>query len=315
MQWKNKKIILTGGAGVIGRELVKKLVERKAQVKCFDIEPKPLVFSSGIEYCREDLSRLNLIEFTSFDPEIIFHLAATFERTEEDINFWEQNFENNILLSHKVIDAAKECKNLKKFIFASSYLIYDPALYLFKRPPKKPVKLKEEDGVDSRNLCGAAKYYTEKELEYLSNFKNYYPFISISARIFRVYGRGSRDIISRWVRAGLKGEKIETFLKENSFDYIFAEDVAEGLLKLAESDIAQGVVNLGSGISRKIKEAVESIKKQIPQVKIKEIKENALFEASCADLSRLKSFTGWGPKVNLEKGIKTIIDYEVKQKN
>ena len=57
---------------------------------------------------------------TKFDPEIIFHLAATFERTEETPEFWEDNFKNNIILSHNVIDAAKECTNLEKFIFASS---------------------------------------------------------------------------------------------------------------------------------------------------------------------------------------------------
>jgi len=314
MKLKSKKVIVTGGAGVIGRELIKKLIEKEAVVRCFDIAPKPRIFSKEVDYCQEDLSKLNQIEFTNFNPEIIFHLAATFERTEEDINFWEFNFLNNILLSHKVIDAAKECKNLEKFLFASSYLVYSPSLYLFKKPIHKPVKLKENDRINPRNLCGAAKLYIEKELEYLNNFKKEYPFENVLARIFRVYGRSSRDVISRWVRMGLRGELIEVFLKENSFDYIFSEDVAEGLLRLAENNKARGIVNLGSGESRKIEEVVKIIKKQIPSLKIKEITKKNLFEASCADISRLKKLTGWEPTITLEQGIKMIINYEIKQK-
>ena len=167
-----------------------------------------------------------------------------------------------------------------------------------------------------RELCRAVaeNYSCLTFEEYLNNFKKEYPFESVLARIFRVYGRSSRDVISRWVRMGLRGELIEVFLKENSFDYIFSEDVAEGLLRLAENNKARGIVNLGSGESRKIEEVVKIIKKQIPSLKIKEITKKNLFEASCADISRLKKLTGWEPTITLEQGIKMIINYEIKQK-
>lgn len=315
MQWQNKKVIVTGGAGVIGKELIVKLEKEGAKIRCFDVVPRPLTFPEKIEYCQRDISELNTPEFKNFEPEIIFHLAAAFERTEEDINFWESNYLNNVLLSHKVIDAAKECQNLKKFIFASSYLTYSPSLYLFKEIPSQAAKLKEEDRINPRNLCGAAKYYTEKELEYLSNFKESYPFISISARIFRVYGKSSNDVISRWVRAGLRGEEIGVFLEDNSFDYIFSGDVAEGLLRLADVNNEGGRVNLGKGESRKIKEVVEIIKEEIPQIKISKINKEGLYEASCADVSKLQKITGWQPKINLEEGIKIIKDYETGKEN
>ena len=163
--WHNKRVIVTGSTGVIGRELVEKLLKRGAIVRCFDIAPQPKKFFEKVEYCQRDLISLNSIEFTNFKPEIIFHLAATFERTEENQEFWEENFKNNVILSHKVIDGAKKCENLKKFIFASSYLIYLPNLYLYPELQTIPRKLKETDLVNPRNLCGAAKYYTEKELE------------------------------------------------------------------------------------------------------------------------------------------------------
>ena len=306
--WHNKRVIVTGSTGVIGRELVEKLLKRGAIVRCFDIAPQPKKFFEKVEYCQRDLISLNSIEFTNFKPEIIFHLAATFERTEENQEFWEENFKNNVILSHKVIDGAKKCENLKKFIFASSYLIYLPNLYLYPELQTIPRKLKETDLVNPRNLCGAAKYYTEKELEFMN--KMYSDFTIISARIYRVYGFSSRDIISRWVRMALNGEELIVFQKENMFDYIFAGDVAEGLTKMVENVDENKIINLGTGIARRIKEVIKILQEQVPGLKIKEIEKEEFFEASCADISKLIKLIGWQPKVTLEEGIKKITKHE-----
>lgn len=308
MELKSKKIIVTGGAGVIGQALIKKLVEKGSSVRCFDIQPKPENFPENVEYSQRDLVLLNPIEFTSFDPDVIFHLAATFERTEEDKDFWDFNFNNNVLLSHKVIDTAKFCKNLKKFVFASSYLIYDEKKYLFEKP-QQPAPLKEEGAINARNICGSAKYYTEKELEFLCNFSEY-PFSKISARIFRVYGRNSRDFISRSVRAALQKKSIELFFPENSFDYIFADDVAEGLIKLAESGADEGIFNLGTGKARKISEVIDVLKNHFPYLQIEHKSKQGLYEESCADIEKLKNLTNWRPDISVEKGIEELIKYE-----
>ena len=306
--WHNKNVIVTGSTGVIGRELVEKLLKRGAIVRCFDIAPQPKKFFEKVEYCQRDLISLNSIEFTNFKPEIIFHLAATFERTEENHEFWGENFKNNVILSHKVIDCAKKCENLKKFIFASSYLIYSPNLYLYPELQTVPRRLKAANLVNPRNLCGAAKYYTEKELEFIN--KMYGSFISISARIFRVYGFSSRDVISRWVRMALAGDELIVFQKENIFDYIFAGDVAEGLIKMAENVKGNEIINLGTGTASRIEEVVKILQEQIPTIKIKEIEKEGFFEASCADVSKLVKLTGWRPKTTLEEGIKQLIEYE-----
>ncbi len=308
MYWKNKRVIITGGTGVIGKELVGRLLKRGAVVRCFDIAPRPKNFGGEVEYCQRDLTLLNPIEVAAFNPEIIFHLAATFERTEESPEFWEDNFINNIILSHRVIDAARKSGNLEKFIFASSYLIYAPDLYLFNEPQAVPRELKEGDPINPRNLVGAAKYYSEKELEFVNKVHD--GFISISARIYRVYGLGSRDIISRWVRMALGNDKLIVFQKKNMFDYIFAGDVAEGLIKIAENVDGNEIVNLGTGVARRIQEVIEILQDQIPDIKIEEIEKEGLFEASCADVSKLVELTGWQPKITLEEGIKRLVEYE-----
>lgn len=318
MNWQNKKVIITGGAGVIGQALIKSLVEKGAVVRCFDIQPKPKDFPSLAEYSQRDLAKLNPIEFTSFDPEVIFHLAATFERTEEDPDFWQFNFTNNVVLSHKVIDAAKFCKNLKKFIFASSYLIYDPATYLFEEP-REVVNLSETGKIDTRNICGAAKYYTEKELEFMDNFEKC-SFSKLSARIFRVYGRNSRDFVSRCVRSALNNQEIKLYSKENSFDYIFANDVAKGLIKLAESSAKKEIVNLGTGKARKIQEMISILKTHFSDLKVTDeaslpAGRQELFEESSADMKKFQEITGWVPETTLEQGIKELIDHEKNKQN
>ncbi|MDP2676865.1 MAG: NAD(P)-dependent oxidoreductase [bacterium] len=314
MNLKNKKIIVTGGAGVIGRELVPRLVGAGAVVRCIDIAPKPKEFEGlDIEYSQRDLSYANTIDFLKFDPEIIFHLAAVFERTKEEIGFWDLNFQNEVMLNHNVFTAARECKNLKKFVFASSYLIYDFSQYLFPRAQKNAFPLREDIGMNPRNLCGATKLYAEKELEYLSRFEELYKFKVVSARIFRVYGRGSGDVISRWVRAGLGGEKsIEVFMEENRFDYIYAGDVADALLGLSKKDNAKGIVNIGTGKPASIKDVVNTLKGFIPSLAVKKSSEKGLFEASVADTKKLRSYVSWKP-LDIKKGVKLVIAYEKEQ--
>jgi len=245
------------------------------------------------------------LEFTSFNPDYIFHLAATFERTEENDDFWEFNFQNNVVLSHKVVDATKYCSNLKKFIFASSYLIYNTDLYL-SETPKDMESLKEISSREPRNICGAAKYYTEKELEFMK-------YASVSARIYRVYGRGSRDFISRSVRAALNKEIIDLFMKDNAFDYIFADDVAEGLLKLATSD-AKGVFNLGTGKKRTIAEMAQILKDHVADLQIVESDRKGMYENSAADMEKFRQATGWTPDISFEDGIKKLVTYETAKK-
>lgn len=308
MYWKNKRVLVTGGAGVIGKEVINRLINSGSHILCLDKVSKPKEFSEIVDYDRVDLSELNSESITKFKPEIIFHLAATFERTEETPEFWEDSFKNDIILSHKVIDAAKESNNLKKFIFASSYLIYSPTLYLHPEPQTNSRKLKETDLVNPRNLVGAAKYYTEKELEFIN--KMFDNFISISARIYRVYGFGSRDIISRWVRMALNGDELIVFQKRNMFDYIFAGDVADGLIKMAENVNENEIINLGTGTARRVEEVIKILQEQISDIEIEEIEREELFEASCADISNLVKLTGWRPKVTLEEGIKRLVEYE-----
>ncbi|MCX7955042.1 MAG: ATP-grasp domain-containing protein [Bacteroidales bacterium] len=309
---KNKRIFISGGNGVIGNELVRKLYKEGAIIFVGDLKPRPLHWPSDILYRQGDLNYIAPEELKRFKPNIFFHLAATFERTKETYEFWDENFHNNIRLSNYLMSILKDISSLQKVIFASSYLVYNENLYQFNTPQTTPIKLKEDFPIMPRNLTGMAKLAHECELLFLNNFKNK-QFKFISARIFRGYGKNSRDVISRWIRAIIKNEEILLYNKENIFDYIYAEDSAEGLLRLAKSDFC-GIVNLGTGIPRKVEDIIKILFSYFPKMKIREIHENIPYEASCADVTLLNSILNWTPKITLEEGIKKIIEFE-KQRN
>jgi nucleoside-diphosphate-sugar epimerase len=256
-------------------------------------------------FLRHDLSQGLPEEALRFRPGTIMHLAATFERTEEDVEFWESNFTHNVVLSHELLAAARGMASLETLVFASSYLIYDPALYLNRGGARV---LREGDPINPRNLVGVAKLQTERDIDFFQTTGSRYR--GVNARIYRVYGCGSRDVISRWVRAALGEVGIEVFGEGNRFDYVFAGDVAEGLIRLAEQPHARGVVNLGSGVDHSIAEVIEILQAEFPGIAIRHGDQPATGEASRADMTLFRRLTGWVPGTTLCEGIRRIVQYE-----
>ena len=136
-----QRVLVTGGAGVIGRSLVGSLVDRGAAVLCADLAERPDWMPAGVEYRAGDANDLDTGEVADFGPSYCFHLAATFERTAESPEFWEDSYRHNVSLSHHIASALERVPTLQRYVFASSYLVYDPALYLFNMPQGRPVSL------------------------------------------------------------------------------------------------------------------------------------------------------------------------------
>lgn len=311
---KNKKIFVSGGAGVIGNELIPMLYETGAIILVGDLKPKPKIWSDEIIYYQGDLNFITKEELKLFHPEIFIHLAATFERSTETYDFWYENFNNNVKLSNYLMTLLKDMPSLKRVVFASSYLIYDQNLYSFLQPQVKAISLSEEANISPRNLTGTAKLQHEIELKFLEGFKEE-QFTSISARIFRGYGRGSKCVISRWIRSLVNNETIKVYKKEGLFDYIYAKDTALGLMKLAEANHVTGIINLGTGKSRKVEEIVSILKNHFPEIRYEEADSDILFEASEANIEKLVREIEWKPFFTLEEAIKEMIEYERNNQN
>ena len=304
-----KRIFISGGAGVIGSELVKILEKQNCIIFVGDLKKKPSDFSNHIAYYQGDLNYINKDLITDFKPEIFIHLAASFERSEESYDFWEENFHNNVNLSHHLMTIMKDISSLKRVVFASSYLIYDPSLYLSKKFTNKDSSLQESDSLNPRNLTGMAKFSHENELRFIE--KNNGKKIScISIRIFRGYGKNSRDIISRWIRLLIKGKNIEVFRPEGKFDFIYAKDTAEGILRVTKDYSIKGSLNLGTGKSRSIFDIIEILSKHFDKIKIINKNQNIPYESSQANMHLFQKLVKWKPQYDLEKAIPEIISYE-----
>jgi nucleoside-diphosphate-sugar epimerase len=306
------RVAVTGAAGVIGRELLDRLIARGCSILALDREDLNPALAAHVQFVRTDLSQGGMDEIADFAPDTVFHLAAAFERSTEQPGFWQANERDNFAVTHRLHAILRRIDSVRRYVFASSYLIYRPDLYLFDAPQQVARALVENDAVQPRNLCGATKYLAESEIDFLLHVDRR-PLSAVSARIYRVYGRGSRDVISRWIRSLLNGDPIALHNAQNRFDYIFAGDVAEGLMRLADATHpGHAIINLGTGRARAINEVVEVLAREINPARglVRQGAQESMFEASVADTARLKALTGWTPPTTLEEGVARLVAHE-----
>jgi len=308
---RDVRILVTGAAGVIGRETLRLLGVRGADVLSVDREALQDADLGGVRHLRLDLADDDLSELMSFDPHVVLHLAAAFERSKESLGFWPVNWHDNMVCAHRVVDLAAGLRNLRVFVFASSYLIYDPCLYIGDDSVRTATRLREIDPQSTRNVTGAAKLYTEAEVDFLEEYMNS-EVRMVKPRIYRSYGCGSRDVVSRWIRAAISGEPVELYNGTNRFDYVFAGDVAEGLVRMAECDSAEGVINLATGAARSVHDLVAAVDREFPGFanRLDDRGGTDEYEHSCADVNHLRAVLGWVPPTTLEEGVAMIAAYE-----
>jgi UDP-N-acetylglucosamine/UDP-N-acetyl-alpha-D-glucosaminouronate 4-epimerase len=125
--YKNKKVLVTGGAGFIGSHLVEKLVDLDAQVTVLDnlstgsLENLAHVKAS-ITFIEGDIIDVNLCHNVAHDQDYIFHLAA-FISVPESVKNPQRCYQTNILGTLYLLQAAHESQ-VKRLIFSSSAAVY-----------------------------------------------------------------------------------------------------------------------------------------------------------------------------------------------
>jgi len=302
-----KKILVSGGAGFIGSNLVDALIQENYEVAVVDnlatglkenINPKAKFFEI-------DISSFPSVDdvFKQFQPEAVFHLAAqaSVRKSVEDPG---KDVKTNVIGTVNLLKAC-QAHGVKKFIFSST----GGALY--GDDASRPTT--EEASISPISPYGLDKLFGEK---YIGYFKSNSDLQTVVLRYANVYGpkqnpKGEAGVIAIFADKMLKDEPIMVYGDgSSSRDYVYVGDVVEANLAALKSTVSNAY-NISTGEETSIRELVDKIKKitdSNSQVQFKEGRSGEL-QASCLDNTRAKLELGWSPKVNLDEGIRKTVEY------
>lgn len=304
MDGKAKNILVTGGAGLIGSHLVRRLHDAGHRVSVLDN------FTSGN---RKNLKELDIkiiehdvidqITLSGFDE--IYHLASLASPV------FYQKYPVETALSNSVgtfnlLTQAQLHKS--KFLFTSTSEIYGDPL----EHPQKETYWGNVNPNGLRSCYDESKRFGES---LTMNFHREYGVKTHIARIFNTYGphMAVEDgrVVSNFIIQALKGENITIYGKGNQTrSFCYVNDTVDALIKLMNSNFHEPV-NIGNSKEMTVKKLAEII------IKLTESKSRIVFKKLPSDdpvkrqpdIKRARMVLRWSPKTKLEEGLAYTIDY------
>jgi len=300
--YEEMKILVTGGCGFIGSNVVDLLIEKGHEVVVIDnlsTGKKENLNEKARLYMKDIRTNLkDIFEEEQFD--IVIHEAAQINVRDSIINPI-KDAEINILGTLNLIELSKKF-NVRKFIFASS----GGAIY--GEPEKLPCD--EAHKIDPLSPYGFSKYCAEW---YLRNSGLRYVILRYS----NVYGprqdpKGEAGVISIFIDNIKEGKKC--FINgdgEQTRDFVFVEDVARANLLALDKE---GIFNIGTGKEISINELFEKISKIIGkgEKEHRDAVKGEVFRIAL-DISKAEKELGWKPEVDINKGLKMTVEYFTKK--
>jgi UDP-glucose 4-epimerase len=318
MLLRNKKIIVTGGAGFIGSHVVDRLISDGNEVIIIDD------FSTGkwenIDHHKEneqlqveeaDIRDVEKMARLSKGVDIVFHMAVACLRTSlhDPIGVHEINATATLHLCR----AAYE-NNVERFIYVSSSEAYGSASH---------VPMDENHPLNPTTVYGASK--AAGELYTLAYWRTYgYPTMVV--RPFNTYGPREpseshrAEVIPKFVIRGMAGLQPVIFgTGKQTRDFTWVEDTAQGIIMAAECDDLIGdSVNIARGqevtIERICKLVIEALGDRDLEPSYLEEGRPGDVERHYADISKAQKLVGYSPTVDIEEGIHRYVEW-IKQQN
>lgn len=307
MFFEGKRVLVTGGTGFIGRNVVNRLISQKAILRIIDKTAKRVFSYDRITYDEADISDKENIErlVRYFNPEYIIHLAAnnSHEETNEAI---EDIKKTNVIGTKNILEAAKDI-NYRRFIFLSSGEAYFG----------NKVPFREEMNVTGSSTYSKSKIESEKDCkEHIDKYRK--PITILRAAV--VYGPGQKApmFIPSMVEAAANGKVFEMTKGEQTRDFIFVLDLVDALLKSCIEEKAVGqTINIGTGKPIKLVEAtkmMESIEKRFKKnIGARPYRQNEIFDYYF-DIAKARDILHWEPKYKFEDGLRKTILWQKNQK-
>ena len=312
-EFENQTVLVTGGAGFIGTNLVRKLLS---------LDPEKVVvlddLSSASLWNLPKDKRVRFIQgsvleddklTSSFDsrPRFVFHLAAHFAN-QNSVDHPEHDLMVNGLGTLKVLRLA-HIANVERFVFASSGCsVYGS---------DAPLPLREEH----ISLHLDTPYQITKLLGelYCNYFRDFYGLKVAMPRFFNVYGPGEvpgryRNVIPNFIYWALKGKPLPiTGTGKETRDFTYVKDLVEGVVDSAVSEAAIGEpVNLASGTETKIIDLAEIVNKLTGNTKGIEFHERRDWDKSTrrvASIDKARKLFDYRPSAEIEQGLASTVQW------
>ena len=313
--YKGKKVLVTGGTGLIGRPLVEMLIDRGAKVFVVSLDD-PSRAPKGCKFVRADLREFSNCMSVCEDMSIVFHLAGIKGSPAMTAAKPASFFVPTITFNTNMMEAARR-QNVKRFLYTSTIGVYAPA------------QIFHEDDVwtsfpsENDRFAGWAKRMGELQAQ---AYKIEYDWDKIAivrpANVYGPYDNFDPDtamVIPSLIKRALDGENPLVVWGDGSpiRDFIYSKDVARGMMLAIEKGI-NVPVNLGSGSGVTIKELAETVARLIPDGPIKIVWDKTKPKGDrkrLMDIKRARKFLGFKPLTSLEQGIKETIDWYLGNKD
>jgi UDP-glucose 4-epimerase len=299
-RWKRRdaRVVVTGGAGYIGRHLVARLAELAAAVTVVDLSTPP-ERADGVRYIGADLRDPASARNAVKDADIVFHLAGNSDALRSVADPL-GDFEANALATLNVARGSVQA-GVGRIVYLSSALVYG-------RQDRMPL---DEELVPAPTFpYSASKLAGESILE---SFRHSYQLEAVTGRAFVVYGGSSANMraeVHQYLDLIYRGRPVHSHgdpdLKTR--DFIHVEDVVAALLLLAESPADVGVVNIGTGAETSLRQLASLISELLgrPGAEVYVVPSPEDEFRQVADTTKLHAL-GFTPATKLRDGIAQLI--------
>ena len=312
MNFNDKRVLVTGGAGFIGSEVVLQLVKHGAKVTVLDN------FSSGkrhyiskhkIRIVKGDITNEKIVSKTVKDQEIVFNLAAL-PFIPDSYYYPVDFFQVNTIGSMNVLWSSIKSKTVEMFVQISTSEVYGSAQYhpMDENHPTAP----HSTYAVSKLAADRATFTLHKE--------NGFPTIVL--RPFNTYGpRFTEPYIIPEIISQIKNGNNELHLGNvnSTRDFTFVSDTVEAILKASKTKSVIGeIINVGSNNEIKILDIAKNlIKISGAKMKIKtdesRMRPYDVQRLNCNN-TKAKKLLNWKPKISIEKGLQLTYEWAMKNK-
>lgn len=306
---ENKSVLVTGGAGFVGSNLVRRLIREGAKVTVLDdlftgtLDNLP---PSGFEFIEGSVCDAALIDKVVPEHAVIFHLAArniivSTKNPRED-------FESNIGGTLNVLMAARNSK-VERILYTSSTSVYGNPRYL---------PINEDDHLSLLTPYAVSKLGGEN---YCMAFYESYGLPTTAVRYSNVYGPGQHPanpycgVVAKFIEALFEGRSPIIHGDGNQTrDFTFVDDAVEATLAAARSDRALGeVFNVGTGVETRVNELVATLIKVTganvePTHSDRRDIDN--IRRRVVNIEKTRRALRWVPEVTLEKGLRRTVEWQ-----